>query len=40
MLTLRRDHLSISLADDGLEVGLGSWFRLRQGLQSGQSRVA
>ena len=25
MLTLRRDHLSVSLADDGLEVGLGSW---------------
>ena len=27
-------------ADDGLEVGLGLWFRLRHGLQSGQSRVA
>jgi hypothetical protein len=26
MLTLRRDHHSVSLADDGLEVGLGSWF--------------
>ncbi len=26
---------SVSLADDGLEEGLGSWFRLRNRLQSG-----
>jgi hypothetical protein len=30
---------SVSLADDGLDEGLGSWFRLRNRLQSGQSHA-
>jgi hypothetical protein len=34
LLTLGRIG-SVSLADDGLEEGLGSWFRLRNRLQSG-----
>jgi hypothetical protein len=38
LLTLGRIG-SVSLADDGLEEGLGSWFRLRNRLQSGQSHA-
>ena len=34
LLTLGRIG-SVSLADDGLEEGLGSWFSLRNRLQSG-----
>jgi len=38
LLTLGRIG-SVSLADDGLDEGLGSWFRLRNRLQSGQSHA-
>ena len=38
LLTLGRIG-SVSLADDGLEEGLGLWFRLRNRLQSGQSHA-
>ena len=38
LLTLGRIG-SVSLADDGLYEGLGSWFRLRNRLQSGQSHA-
>ncbi len=38
LLTLGRIG-SVSLAYDGLDEGLGSWFRLRNRLQSGQSHA-
>ncbi len=38
LLTLGRIG-SVSLANNGLDEGLGSWFRLRNRLQSGQSHA-
>jgi hypothetical protein len=41
MLTLRRDHcVGLADSDDGLDEGLDSLYRLRNGLRGGESRMA